>query len=101
MEKLPLFAWQQRALTAARDRTSYGLFSDPGTGKTYCALRIAANWTDSAVVVLPSFSQVAVGQGRLPSRAVPEGVPLRAVAQCDLLQRDRALFAHRGLHLDP
>jgi hypothetical protein len=53
MENLPLFAWQQRALTAARDRESYGLFSDPGTGKTYCALRIAAYWTDSAVVVCP------------------------------------------------
>jgi len=53
MDNLPLFAWQQRALTAARDRNSYGLFSDPGTGKTYCALRIAAQWTDSAVVICP------------------------------------------------
>jgi len=53
MENLPLFAWQQRALTEALFRESYGLFSDPGTGKTYCALRIAAQWTDSAVVICP------------------------------------------------
>ena len=53
MENLPLFAWQQRALTEALGRESYGLFSDPGTGKTYCALRIAAQWADSAVVICP------------------------------------------------
>jgi hypothetical protein len=53
MDNLPLFAWQQRALTEASGRESYGLFSDPGTGKTYCALRIAAQWTDSAVVICP------------------------------------------------
>jgi hypothetical protein len=53
MENRPLFAWQQRALTEAAGRESYGLFSDPGTGKTYCALRIAARWTDSAVVICP------------------------------------------------
>ena len=53
MEDLPLFAWQERALAAASERNSYGLFSDPGTGKTYCALRIAQSWTDTALVVCP------------------------------------------------
>lgn len=53
MEDLPLFAWQERALKAAAERSSYGLFSDPGTGKTYCALRIAQSWTDTALVVCP------------------------------------------------
>jgi hypothetical protein len=47
------FAWQTAALQSAADRTAYGLFADPGTGKTYCALRIAQSWTPSAVVVCP------------------------------------------------
>ena len=53
MADLPLFDWQQRALTEAEQRMNYGLFSDPGTGKTYCALRIAQKWTPRAVVVCP------------------------------------------------
>ena len=48
-----LFDWQYRALQAAAPRDSYGLFSDPGTGKTYCALAIAQAWADSAIVVCP------------------------------------------------
>lgn len=53
MEEKQLFTWQQKALDATVGRTSYGLFSDPGTGKTYCALRIAQRWTESALVVCP------------------------------------------------
>ena len=53
MDDLPLFTWQRQALEAAQGRTSYGLFSDPGTGKTHCALRIAQRWTQSALVVCP------------------------------------------------
>lgn len=47
------FAWQTAALQAAAERESYGLFADPGTGKTYCAVRIAKSWTPRAVVVCP------------------------------------------------
>jgi hypothetical protein len=54
MENRPLFAWQQQALNDCANRMSYGLFSDPGTGKTYCALRIAQTWAFSALVVCPS-----------------------------------------------
>jgi hypothetical protein len=54
MENRTLFAWQQKALNECADRMSYGLFADPGTGKTYCALRIAQTWTYFAVVVCPS-----------------------------------------------
>jgi len=53
MEEKQLFTWQQKALDESAKRTSYGLFSDPGTGKTYCALRIAQRWTDNALVVCP------------------------------------------------
>ena len=53
MEEKQLFTWQQKALDATVERNSYGLFSDPGTGKTYCALRIAQRWTESALVVCP------------------------------------------------
>jgi hypothetical protein len=53
MENKPLFDWQRKALNEAAPRNSYGLFSDPGTGKTYCALLIAQKWTNSAVVVCP------------------------------------------------
>lgn len=53
MEDKPLFNWQQKALDETQKRNSYGLFSDPGTGKTYCALRIAQRWTTSALVVCP------------------------------------------------
>jgi SNF2 family DNA or RNA helicase len=48
-----LFDWQYKALQAAGPRDSYGLFSDPGTGKTYCALAIAQAWTEQAIVVSP------------------------------------------------
>lgn len=47
------FAWQTAALNATVDRDHYGLFADPGTGKTYCAVRIAQRWTPTAVVVCP------------------------------------------------
>lgn len=53
MEEKQLFTWQQKALNESAERTSYGLFSDPGTGKTYCALRIAQRWTEKALVVCP------------------------------------------------
>jgi hypothetical protein len=68
MADLPLFNWQQRALETAEPLTNYGLFSDPGTGKTYCALRIAQKWTSRAIVVCPlsvkkQWSQLAEGMG--------------------------------------
>lgn len=53
MENLSLFQWQQKALEACKTRESYGLFSDPGTGKTYCALRIAQQWQHHPLIVCP------------------------------------------------
>lgn len=53
MEEKTLFNWQRRALDESAARNSYGLFADPGTGKTFCALNIAQRWTDNALVVCP------------------------------------------------
>lgn len=47
------FAWQNEALSAAAGRNHYALFAEPGTGKTFCALRIARSWSERAVVVCP------------------------------------------------
>jgi SNF2 family DNA or RNA helicase len=52
MEK-KLFKWQQEALDRSATEASYGLFADPGTGKTFAALTIAKEWTNNAIVVCP------------------------------------------------
>lgn len=53
MEQLKLFKWQRTALDQAASHASYGLFADPGTGKTYAALTIAKSWTGEAIVICP------------------------------------------------
>lgn len=53
MDDFTLFKWQRKAIDESVQRASYGLFADPGTGKTYCAIRIAQNWTRHAVVICP------------------------------------------------
>ena len=53
MDKFQLFKWQQEAINSSVAEDSYGLFADPGTGKTYAALRIAMQWTKTAIVICP------------------------------------------------